>query len=75
MAIFPDEEPKQVDFKYTGSEHREDIGPGEDTMHGIYEFVGDRLRICIGSGGDPRPKQFTTKVGDETTLMVLRRRR
>jgi uncharacterized protein (TIGR03067 family) len=75
VAIFPDEDPKQIDFKYTGTEHREDIGPGEDTIHGIYEFRGDCLLICLGSGGDPRPKQFKTKPDDETTLMLLRRQR
>jgi uncharacterized protein (TIGR03067 family) len=75
VAIFSDEDPKQIDFKYTGSEHREDIGPGEDIMRGIYEFDGDRLRICMGSGGDPRPTGFKTKPGDDRTLMLLRRQR
>ena len=74
VAIFPDEDPKQIDFKYTG-ENREDIGPGEGTMHGIYEFDGERLRICMGSGGDPRPKEFKTTQGEETTMMLLRRQR
>jgi uncharacterized protein (TIGR03067 family) len=75
VAIFAEEDPKQLDFKYTGTKHREDIGPGEDTMHGIYRFDGDRLRICLGSGGDPRPRDFKTKPGEETTLLVLRRQK
>jgi uncharacterized protein (TIGR03067 family) len=72
VAVFAGEKPKQLDFKYTGKD-RDDIGPGQDTMRGIYELEGDHLRICIGSGGDERPKEFKTAAENDLSLMLLRR--
>lgn len=38
---------------------------------GIYEFKGDRLRICLGV--DVRPTDFTSRAKSKRSLIVLRR--
>jgi uncharacterized protein (TIGR03067 family) len=40
---------------------------------GIYELDGDHLRICLGFPGMARPKEFSTKLGEQSSLMVYRR--
>ena len=72
VALFPDHDPKEIDFKYTGPD-REDVGPGQDTMRGIYRLDGDTLVLCMGGGGDERPTEFKAVKEQEVDLMVLRR--
>ncbi|HEY1599432.1 MAG TPA: TIGR03067 domain-containing protein [Pirellulales bacterium] len=72
VALFPDEDPKQIDFKYTGPE-RDDIEPGKDTMRGIYQWQGEQLVICMGVGGGERPTEFTAPKGTEFSLERLKR--
>lgn len=39
-------------------------GPAADqTLSGIYELSGDRLKLCFALPGKPRPTEFTTKSG------------
>jgi uncharacterized protein (TIGR03067 family) len=40
---------------------------------GIYEFDGDKLRICNGRPGQPRPKNFDAKMYTGHTLIVWER--
>jgi uncharacterized protein (TIGR03067 family) len=40
---------------------------------GIYELDGDNLKICLGFPGMDRPKEFSTKQGEHSSLMVYKR--
>jgi uncharacterized protein (TIGR03067 family) len=40
---------------------------------GIYELDGDHLRTCLNFAGLDRPKDFSTKEGEQTQLMVFKR--
>lgn len=39
---------------------------------GIYALEGDELKLCLAADGQPRPKSFSTRVGDGLTLAVFR---
>jgi uncharacterized protein (TIGR03067 family) len=49
--------------------------PGDPTkpIRGIYEFDGERLRICNAGPGQPRPKNFDAKMYTGHTLTVWER--
>src|SRR5262245_10764905 len=40
---------------------------------GIYEFDGDKLRMCYSVPGGERPKAFESKMGQTQTLVVWER--
>ena len=40
------------------------------TQHGIYEFDGGLLKVCVSAPGAARPAQFESKPGDGRTLTV-----
>ena len=39
---------------------------------GLYEFDGDRLRICVGAPGRDRPAGFEAALGSDHTLTLWR---
>jgi uncharacterized protein (TIGR03067 family) len=41
---------------------------------GIWEREGETLRVCVALPGRARPEDFSTRLGDDRTLMVWRRR-
>ena len=43
------------------------------TMLGIYEIAGDRLRICLAAAGRDRPRNFSPQLGSGHTLQELKR--
>lgn len=43
------------------------------TCYGLYELDGDRLSLCLGLAGAPRPKTFVSKSGSGHALERLRR--
>jgi erythromycin esterase len=43
------------------------------TMLGIYEINGDRLRLCLGPAGGERPCEFAPKAGSGHVLQELKR--
>jgi uncharacterized protein (TIGR03067 family) len=57
--------PKQIDETSARS--------GGKASQGIYEFDGERLRICLAAPGAPRPKGFSSKPGSQTSLIVWER--
>jgi uncharacterized protein (TIGR03067 family) len=44
-----------------------------DRMHGIYEIVGDTLRVCYTRTGPPWPGDFSTLPGSGRYLFTLKR--
>ena len=40
---------------------------------GIYELKGDTLKICLGRDGADRPKDFESKEGSKSMLLILKR--
>jgi uncharacterized protein (TIGR03067 family) len=48
-------------------------GPQAKPISGIYEFDGDKLRICNARPGQPRPKSFDAKQYTGHTLIVWER--
>lgn len=58
----------------TTSPKRIDFDDGRLPMiRGIYRFDGDRLVICSGDAGDPRPTEFKTSFFSGDVLTVLER--
>jgi uncharacterized protein (TIGR03067 family) len=49
--------------------------PETATLLGIYEFDGDKLRICNAPPGKPRPKDFECRLGSQQTLIEWERER
>jgi uncharacterized protein (TIGR03067 family) len=68
QKLDPTQSPKTVDYQITEGEEQ------GKTQLGIYKLEGDRLTICVARPGDKqRPKEFATKKGSGTTLVVLKR--
>jgi uncharacterized protein (TIGR03067 family) len=66
FKLDPTVDPKEIDV----------IRAGDNAgMLGIYRFDGERLTICMGDPGEPRPKRFETKPDPKSKriLVVLRR--
>src|SRR5262245_7938003 len=40
---------------------------------GIYEFDGDKLKICLAAAGKPRPDEFDAKAGTGKELYTFKR--
>jgi uncharacterized protein (TIGR03067 family) len=57
--------PKTIDYLNTAGSNK------GKTQHGIYEFDGDLLKICVSAPGAVRPTEF--QPGDGGTLTVWRR--
>lgn len=48
-------------------------GSRGQTMLGIYEITGDRLRVCLAPGGRERPRDFSPQIGSGHVLQELQR--
>ena len=57
LRVMPAKEPKGVDAVVRAGEHE------GNTMLGVYEVKGDRLKVCFDPEGDSRPKGFTLRPG------------
>ena len=61
--------PKTMDI--TGTE-----GPNAGrNIPAIYELTGDKLKICYGLKGSPRPTEFKTNPGTQQYLVVYERKK
>jgi uncharacterized protein (TIGR03067 family) len=54
-------DPKRIDF---------DDGR-RPLIQGIYKLEGDRLTVCTGAPGTPRPSAFTTSYWNKSILTIL----
>jgi uncharacterized protein (TIGR03067 family) len=59
--------PKTIDYVNTAGSNK------GKSQQGIYEFDGDRLKICAAAPGKPRPTQFQSDRGDGRTFTVWKR--
>jgi uncharacterized protein (TIGR03067 family) len=57
--------PKTIDSVLAGQDGK--------PIPGIYEFDGEKLRICAAPPGKPRPKDFEARLGSQHTLVVWER--
>jgi uncharacterized protein (TIGR03067 family) len=63
FKLDPSKTPKGIDFYIAGP-------AGKKPMLGIYELTENRLRMCYGPIGAPRPTKFTSEAGEKQTLVV-----
>jgi uncharacterized protein (TIGR03067 family) len=72
FTIDPSCTPKLIDL--TEVEEGKGAGRGQ-TLEGIYEIKGDRLRLCLkeAAGVRERPTAFEARAGSQTILLTLRR--
>jgi uncharacterized protein (TIGR03067 family) len=66
ISLDPAKHPRQIDFRET-SDGRTKV------FWGIYETVGDTLRICSAPDDTVRPTDFTTAIHFERLLVVYKR--
>lgn len=66
FKLDPTQSPKAIDSLITST-------PEPLTLLGIYEFDGERLRICNALPGKPRPKDFGCRLGSQQTLILWER--
>jgi uncharacterized protein (TIGR03067 family) len=64
FRIDPSKSPKEYDA--TASPARKEL-----TTIGIYQFDGDRLKVCYTPEGGKRPKEFSTKAGTDDHPVYL----
>jgi uncharacterized protein (TIGR03067 family) len=67
VRLGPTRKPRAIDIVYKTGEHK-----GKTSL-GIYELDGNRLRVCLGEPGDPRPTRFDGR--GTYTLEVFKRDR
>jgi uncharacterized protein (TIGR03067 family) len=60
LVLDATKKPATLDIKYEG-----------ETELGIYELDKDSLKVCVAT--DERPKEFASKPGSTSTLMVFKR--
>src|SRR5262249_31776038 len=68
FTLGADGTPKTIDASFTVKDSGEKL-----TAHGIYELNGDTFRVCWREQGGERPREFGSKAGSGTRLIVLQR--
>jgi uncharacterized protein (TIGR03067 family) len=66
FTLKPDQKPPAIDIKPSRG--------GEKAVRGIYQLDGDTLKMCWAREGD-RPKEFASKEGSDSILLVLKRQK
>jgi len=66
FKVDPSQSPKTIDSTPAST-------PGGPPILGIYEFDGEKLRVCNAPPGKPRPKDFGCRLGSMQTLIVWER--
>jgi uncharacterized protein (TIGR03067 family) len=64
LKLDPEKTPRTIDWSGLGT---------SETVLGIYELDGDRLRLCIITRPRERPTEFKTEPGSNLTCLELKR--
>jgi uncharacterized protein (TIGR03067 family) len=67
---------EEAEFTLDGSKNPKAIdvkNPDGKTALGIYEFDGDKLKICVSKDGDERPAKFESPAGSMIMYIVLKK--
>lgn len=67
FSLNPSTKPKAIDYQVTTG-----LNAGK-TQLGIYSLDGDTIRFCFSAPGQPRPTDFTTKIGDTRASSVWKK--
>ncbi len=71
FTLSSENQPKQIDLVLLNPPAPLKAG---QTLAGIYEFIGDKLRICLHDEPDKqRPTEFTAPAGSKRSVMLLQR--
>jgi uncharacterized protein (TIGR03067 family) len=67
MALDASKKPKTIDANHADGPHKGKV------QLGIYQFVGEEMRVVFGEPGKPRPTDFKTKPGSEEFVISYQR--
>jgi uncharacterized protein (TIGR03067 family) len=67
FSLQPDAQPKAMTLKVTGGQN------AGKTALAIYEFAGDKLRVCYDLSGTKRPTEFKSAAGTAHYLVIYER--
>lgn len=67
LQLDPSKNPKTLDIRYQSGASEERFFPG------IYTVDGDTLKVCLGTDGQHRPREFATKPDAHVVRFVLQR--
>jgi uncharacterized protein (TIGR03067 family) len=68
FALDDKKTPPEINLEVTEGPERE-----KGTWRGIYQLEGDDLEICISPPDTDRPKEFATREGVPSVLLILKR--
>jgi RNA polymerase sigma-70 factor (ECF subfamily) len=68
FTLDPTANPKRIDLACKF------VPPPNNCILGIYEMVGDDMKICLSAPGQDRPTEFATAPNSMRTLFVVKRR-
>jgi uncharacterized protein (TIGR03067 family) len=67
FTVDPSKKPRQIDFEAIEGEAK------GTKLHGVYEFDGDTLKLCLTLADQDRATDFTTKADSGRTLTVWKK--
>lgn len=67
MAVDPNKKPRTIDVFPLDGPDKGKVQPG------IYQFIGEEMRVVFANPGQPRPTEFRTRAGTEETYMSYQR--
>jgi len=70
FALDPAKSPRRIDIVTAATDDEE-----SEEIHGVYEFRGDDLYVCLSSGDEPRPTNLRPSPDTAQVSFVLKRER
>jgi len=71
MRLNDQANPRTVDFFH----FKKADGEGLKDNLGIYAFDGDKIKVCVGGGGNERPTEFKPDQGDTHNLLIFEKKK
>ncbi len=68
LRVDPTKTPAEVDWVITEGEHQGEI------LRAIFEFDGDKLKMCTAEVGKARPTEFAVKPGSTWSYYVMQKK-